>query len=150
MNHALLQLHPFTISQARSFVAQHHRHHHPPPGGLFALAVAINDQIVGCAIVGRPIARAYQDGHTAEVTRLCTIDGQTHAASKLYAAAWRAARAIGYTRLITYTLASERGTSVHAAGWRELHKTKGGSWNCPSRPRSDTHPTAPKTLWEAP
>jgi hypothetical protein len=35
----------------------------------------------------------------------------------LYGAIARAARALGYRRLITYTLASESGTSLRAVGW---------------------------------
>jgi hypothetical protein len=66
----------------------------------------------------------------------------------LYAAAWRAARAMGYRRLITYTLLTEKGTSLRAAGYKTLYEVKGRSWDCPSRPRVDTHPTEDKLLWE--
>jgi hypothetical protein len=94
------------------------------------------------------VARALDNGWTLEVTRCCT-DSTPHAASMLYAAAWRAAKALGYTRLITYTLISEPGTSLKAAGWKTLYTTDGGSWNCPSRPRVDKAPTVQKHLWEA-
>ena len=96
---------PVTMQDAREWVDRHHRHHRAPKGGLFALAVALGDEIKGVAIVGRPVARALQDGWTAEVTRVAVIEGVPHACSKLYAAAWRAARALGWRRLITYTLA---------------------------------------------
>ena len=88
-----------------------------------------------------------EDGWTAEVTRLCT-DGTPHVASKLYAACWRAARAMGYRRLLTYVLANESGVSVKAAGWREIGRAGGGSWNRTSRPRIDSHPTCQKLLFE--
>jgi len=105
------------------------------------------DKLVGVVIVGRPVARGFDNGWTAEITRCCT-DGTKNAASMLYAAAWRAARAMGYRRLITYTLIEEPGTSLRAAGMKEIGKTKGGSWNCPARPRTDKAPLGQKTLWE--
>ena len=67
----------------------------------------------------------------------------------LYAAAWRAARAMGYRRLITYILAQERGVTLRAVGWRLIGEAGGGSWSCPSRTRVDTAPTQIKLLWEA-
>jgi len=143
-----LNLQPITQSEAFAFIRRHHRHHEPPQGWLFGVAVNNGQQVVGVATIGRPVARGLQDGYTAEVTRCCT-DGTPHVASKLYAAAWRAARALGYRRLVTYTLVEESGTSLRAAGWRPLYQTRGGSWSCPSRPRVDTHPLGQKTLWEA-
>src|SRR5262245_34252964 len=107
-----LQLQPITQREAAVFIRQHHRHHPPPQGYRWAVAVNDGAQVVGVATIGRPVARAYDDGYTAEVTRCCT-DGTPHVASMLYGAAWRAARALGYRRLITYTLASEAGTSLH-------------------------------------
>ena len=90
-----------------------------------------------------------QDGWTAEVTRLCVIDGARNACSFLYASCWRAARALGYRRLITYTLPEEGGASLRAAGWKCLGEAGGGSWNRAERPRVDTHPTQVKLRWEA-
>lgn len=112
------------------------------------MAANDGDRVVGVAVVGRPVARMLQDGYTAEVTRLCT-DGTPHVASKLYAACWRAARALGYRRLITYILDSEPGTSLVAAGWRLVGAAGGGSWDRKDRPRVDTHPIGQKQLWEA-
>lgn len=143
-----LNLQPVTFREACDFVRQHHRHHAPPRGWLFGCAVNDGEKIVGVVMVGRPVARRLQDGYTAEVTRLCT-DGTMNVASMLYGAAWRAARALGYRRLITYTLASEKGGSLVAAGWKEIGKAGGGSWNVPSRPRVDKAPTEQKTLWQA-
>jgi hypothetical protein len=101
----------------------------------------------GVAIVGRPVARSRDDGLTLEVTRLAT-DGCDNACSALYAAAWRAARAMGYRRIGTYTLKSEPGTSLRAAGWIIIHEVRGRSWSCESRPRVDKYPDEPKFLWE--
>jgi len=144
-----LALQPITLKAARLFVQLHHRHHPPPQGGLFAIACADEEKVCGVAIVGRPVARRLQDGWTAEVTRLAT-DSTPHVASKLYAACWRAARAMGYRRLISYVLKREAGTSLAAAGWRPLYEVKGREkgWNVPSRPREVKAPTEAKTLWE--
>ena len=136
-----------TLREARAFVDKHHRHHRAPQGGKFAIGVNNGETVVGVIIVGRPVARLLDDGWTAEVTRCCT-DGTKHAASKLYAAAWRAARAMGYRRLISYTLKEERGTSLLAAGYRVVGSAGGGTWNRRGRPRVDTHPTGQKMLWE--
>lgn len=142
-----LHLQPITQAEAAAFIRRHHRHHDPPLGWKLGLAVNDGEKVVGVITVGRPVARMLDDGYTAEVTRCCT-DGTKHAASKLYAAAWRAARAMGYRRLITYTLVEEPGTSLVAAGWKPLYQTTGGSWSRDNRPRVDHHPLGQKTLWE--
>lgn len=143
-----LQIVPCNISDAKSFVDQHHRHHKAPIGGLFAVACADGDSVVGVAIVGRPVARMLDDGFTAEVTRLCSL-GVKNAPSMLYQACWRAARALGFRKLITYTLESETGHSLIASGWKKIAEVKGRSWHCPSRPRVDKHPLQNKIRWEA-
>lgn len=140
---------PMTLREARGFVDAHHRHHRAPQGGMFAIGAAEGDAAVGVVIVGKPVARALDDDYTAEVTRLAVLEGHPNACSMLYAAAWRAARAMGYRRLITYTLASEPGTSLRAAGWHVVGEVKGRSWHTPSRPRVDKHPTQDKLRWEA-
>lgn len=144
-----LSLQPISIKDASRFVGEHHRHHNPPQGAKFAIAVNNGHDIVGVALVGRPVARALDDGWTAEVTRLCVIEGIRNGCSMLYAASWRAARAMGYKKLITYILQSETGISLIAAGYREIGVAGGGSWNRKSRPRVDKHPTEQKKLFEA-
>lgn len=143
----MLELVPITISDAKAYVDEHHRHHGSPVGGLFAVAVATEGAVCGVAIVGRPVARGASDGWTAEVTRCCT-NGSKNACSKLYGACWRAARALGYRRLITYTLATEPGASLRAAGWRIVGEVRARSWHTKSRPRVDKHPTQAKFRWE--
>lgn len=139
---------PCSIQDAREYVRQFHRHHGAPLSGLFAVAVATDEELVcGVAIVGRPVARALQDGWTAEVTRVAT-DGTKNACSALYAACWRAARALGWRKLVTYTLASEPGTSLRAAGWRIVGEVTARSWHCKSRPRVDRAPLQAKIRWE--
>jgi hypothetical protein len=142
-----LALQPISFAEACEFVKRHHRHHIPPIGHKFCVAVNNGEQIVGVAIVGRPVARMSDNGWALEVTRCCT-DGTPNACSALYAACWRAAKALGYRRLITYTLPSEGGASLRAAGWRIVGESPGGSWSCQSRPRIDKHPTLPKLCWE--
>ena len=134
-----LHLLPVSLRTANAFVLSHHRHHRPVQGAKFALAVTLSDSdlIHGVAIVGRPVARHLDDGWTLEVTRLCT-DGAPNACSKLYGAAWKVARALGYIRLITYTLSDEGGASLRAAGWRLVGARGGGAWSRPGRPRADT------------
>lgn len=138
---------PITLRGANAFVALRHRHHRPVRGCCFCIAATTIDGVVGVCIVGRPVARHLQDGLTAEVTRLCT-DGTPNACSLLYGAAWRAARAIGYTRLVTYTLPEEGGASLRGAGWRCVGEAGGGSWSRPSRAREDKAPTRSKLRWE--
>jgi len=142
-----LVLQPISIGEAQRFVTQHHRHHDAPTGALFAVAVSDGEAVRGVAVIGRPVARMLQDGWTAEVTRVCTL-GDQNAPSMLYGAAWRAARALGYRRLITYTLGSEPGTSLVASGWKLVGAAGGGSWHRANRPRVDTAPTEQKQLWE--
>ncbi len=142
-----LELQPVTLKEAYYFIDQHHRHHKAPQGAKFAIACNDGPKVVGVIVVGRPVARCLDDTWTAEVTRCCT-DGTRNAPSMLYGAAWRAARAMGYKRLITYTLKTEPGTSLRAANWRLVGKAGGRSWNRRERPRIDHHPTGQKLLWE--
>lgn len=143
-----LTLQPITFAEGCEFVRRFHRHHPPAQGWKFGIGVNDGDRLVGVITLGRPVARPYDDGFTIEATRCCT-DGTAHVASKLYAAAWRAARAMGYRRLVTYTLKSELGTSLKAAGYRVVHEVRGRSWDTPTRRRIDRHPTEDKLLWEA-
>jgi hypothetical protein len=142
-----LRLIPITLREANAYVKRHHRHHKPVRGCKFTLAVANGDEVCGVAIVGRPVARHLDDDWTAEVLRVCT-DGTKNACSMLYGAAWRAARAMGYRRLVTYTLNTEPGVSLDAAGWQNVGECGGGKWHRERRPRVDEHPTQMKFRWE--
>lgn len=143
-----LRIVPVTLAEANAFVTEHHRHHKPVPGAKFCVAVALKDAIVGVAIVGRPVSRMLDDGWTLEVNRTCT-DGTKNANSCLYGACRRVAFGLGYRKLITYTLPTESGASLTAAGWRCIGEAGGGQWSRESRPRIDTHPTQTKLRWEA-
>lgn len=143
-----LFLHPVTLQEANAFIERFHRHHKPVVGHKFSLGCADSDGPHGVIVVGRPVARSLDDGLMLEVTRCCS-DGFRNTCSFLYGAAWRATKALGYTRLGTYTLPEEGGASLRAAGWRLIGERGGGSWNRPSRPRIDTHPLQKKLFWEA-
>lgn len=149
MDQRRLTIVPCDLPEANAFVERHHRHHRPVVGHKFSLAVVDEaGEVHGVAIIGRPVARMLDDGLTLEVTRVAT-DGTPNACSALYGAARRAAFALGYKRIGTYTLDTEPGTSLRAAGWRCLGRAGGGSWDCRSRPRVDRHPLQQKLRWEA-
>lgn len=112
----MLRLKPITFRAACAFVAAHHRHHKPPRGHKFSIGVLDGERLCGVAMVGRPVARAYDDGWQAEVIRTCT-DGTPHVNSMLYGACRRATFAMGYRRVFTYIHADEGGVSLRAAGW---------------------------------
>lgn len=143
-----LEIVPITLNEAKRFVKDNHRHNPETVGHKFSIGASDGEKIVGVVMVGRPVARHLDNGWVLEVNRCCT-DGTKNANSLLYAAAWRAARALGYRRLITYTLKTEAGTGLLAAGWKVIGETSGGSWNCKARPRVDKHTLGQRTLWEA-
>lgn len=129
---------PMDLAEANQFVANFHRHNNPVVGHRFSVGASDGARLVGVGILGRPVARTLQDGGTAEVSRCCVLaDAPKGTCSFLYAALWRAWRAIGGTRLITYTLQSESGASMRGAGWRVAHETAesaGTGWlNRPGR-----------------
>ena len=125
---------PISLAEANAFVAENHRHHRPVVGSKFQVAVSWGDQIVGVAIAGRPVSRHLDDGWTIEVNRSCTAS-HPNVNSMLYGAVARAAFALGYRKVITYTLRSESGASLRAAGWRTVAEITGREWTTPSRPR---------------
>ncbi|WP_018908809.1 XF1762 family protein [Salinispora arenicola] len=139
---AQLRIAPVSLAEARAFVARHHRHNPAPVGHKFSLAIMDTSGIRrGVAIVGRPVARSLDDGQTLEVTRVCT-DGTANACSALLGAAWRAARELGFRRLITYTQTSETGASLRGAGWTQVAEIRPrAGWTSQGRPRQDKHPT---------
>lgn len=110
---------PIMQAEALAFVANFHRHNKPPCGSMLQVGASDGARLVGVAIAGLPVSRVLMDGATLEVTRCCVLDDAPKGScSFLYAALWRAARALGWRRLVTYTLASESGASLRGAGWR--------------------------------
>ena len=142
-----MRLKPLTLAVANEFIKAYHRHHGAVIGYKFAIGLLDdNDNLRGVVITGRPVSRRLDDGFTAEVTRLCT-DGVTNGCSCLYSAAARTAKAMGYRKIITYILETENGASLRASGWTFEGIRGGGSWNQPSRARTDKSPTCKKKLY---
>lgn len=139
---------PVTFKEAKKFISQHHRHHIAPQGYKFAIAISDGINIVGIAIAGRPVSRLRDNGSTIEVTRLCVKNGYKNVCSMLYSRVAVVAKTMGYKKIITYTLESENGKSLLAAGFKYYGTNKGGSWNTKCRPRADKAPTIPKKIWE--
>ena len=136
-----LQLVPISISEANEFVFNFHRHNKPTQGGKFAIGASDGTELIGVAIIGRPIARFLDDGFTAEVLRVCTLDDSPkNTCSKLYGASWRASKAMGYTKIITYTLQSESGASLKGAGWEVVAESKSNKTGWMNRPGREWQP----------
>lgn len=152
------ELRPCEFKEACAFVAQHHRHHRPPQGHRFSLKALRDGKVVGVAIVGRPVARNNQDGFTLELTRLCT-DGTRNACTFLIGRVKRVGRALGYKRLISFTLEEEPGAAWRAAGMEQTGTVKGQPWRYSGAPllwpifdskatRRNAHPLVDKRKWE--
>ena len=143
-----LTLRPISRNEATAWIATYHRHlKRPPKGWLFGVELRLGcSRRVGVACAGRPLARLLQDGVTCEITRVCT-DGAPNACSFAYGALRRAAFALGYTRVITYTRMDEDGASLRAAGFRDEGPAGGGEADRPSRPRAPVQDPSPKRRW---
>lgn len=147
-----LVLVPLTRRAANAYIGEHHRHHGKVVGDLFRVGIRCGERLVGCAVVGRPVSRIIQrdEPQICELVRLCVGEGAPgNTLRTLHGAVLRAAWALGYTRVITYTLKTESGNSMRDAGYRVLGERKGRSWNTRSRPRTDKHVIADRMLWEA-
>ena len=108
---------PIKHLEAAEFVGNFHRHNKPPAGSVFCVGASDGAKLIGVAIVGRPVARNLDDGRTLEVTRCCVVDDAPKGScSFLYARCWQAAKALGWQKLITYTLQSESGASLRGGG----------------------------------
>lgn len=152
-----MEIRPITLRDANAYVAQHHRHNQPTNGHKWSIACYDGERLCGVAICGQPIARKLDDGLTIEIRRVCT-DGTKNACSMLYGASCRVAKAMGYRRVITYTLQSETGASLKASNFTNCGEAGGVSWNMPSRPREEyqttlfgterKYPNERKVRWE--
>jgi hypothetical protein len=139
---------PVTLREANAYVDQYHRHHKGNAKHRISTGVIDGDgDLRGVAIMARPKARNIDQYAITEVVRLAT-DGCPNACSALYGACCRIGDAAGYAKVITYTLLSEPGTSLRAAGWKPTAVTAGGSWDREDRPRTDSHPLDRKIRWE--
>lgn len=141
---------PVDFTEARDFVGDWHRHHSDVHFHKFSIGLATADELVGVAIIGTPKPTAYCDGLTLEAYRVCVADSIPNGCSMLYGAAWRAAKALGWRRLVTYTQEGESGASLRAAGYRIIAERPArhgiGRANRPRRKAADG---IARTLWEA-
>lgn len=141
---------PVELKTAQAFVGRIHRHHQPPQGHRFSLGLwhHADNELHGVLVAGRPVARLA--GHPCdvlEVTRLAT-DGIRNGCSILYAAAARAAAAMGFISIQTYILDTELGTSLRAAGWTYFGPAGGGQWHhTDGKERRTDQPTGIKGKW---
>jgi len=142
-----LRVVPLSLADANAVVLALHRHHKPATGHRFSLGVIDdNGVIVGVAIIGRPVARMVDHLMVCEVSRVAT-DGTKNACSKLLGAAARAAQAMGYAKIQTYTLPVEGGASLRGSGWVSEGSAGGGQWVHTAGPRCQSQPTQIKTRW---
>lgn len=144
-----LQLRPLTLRDARRFADQWHSHLDRPEGAIVAVGVEFGGELVCVALLGRPPARLLQDaGNVAEVIRVASDGSTRHAASKALGAITRAGLALGWSRLVSYTLLGEAGTIYRACGWRPTALTRGGESDRPSRARAPVQQPGRKVRWE--
>ena len=149
MTQIKLRIFPMVLADANTLVVHWHRHHKPIAQSKFCIGVCDepDGRVCGAAIVGRPVARLLDDGITLEVNR-CVTDGTPNACSALYGAVARAAKALGYQRVFTYTRIDEPGASLRAAGWLlDDPSIRARSWNMPGRSRVDRTEIIGRQRW---
>jgi len=143
-----MRVRPISLNAARDWIAATHRHlRRPVTGWLFGVEILHDNERVGVACAGRPASRMLQDGETCEITRVAVLEGHRNACSFAYGALRRAAAALGYRRVVTYTLEHEPGSSLRAAGFRDDGPAGGGEADRPSRPRNAVEQSGPKRRW---
>lgn len=135
----MIELVPVDLATARRFIADHHRHNPRTSGWKWGVGLHLDGDLVGVAMASRPVSPKLQaaEPRTLEIIRVCTL-GHQNANSRLYGALCRAAKALGYLSAITYTLESESGASLLAAGFvceGPAGGRPGQTWNVQSRPR---------------
>lgn len=120
-----LKIIPTTLREANAFVERFHRHNKKTQGHKFSVGAVAGEDLVGVAIVGRPVARKLDDGFTTEITRVCVKpEAPKNTCSFLYGRCWRIWQQMGGLRMITYTLQSESGSSLRASDWKILGETR--------------------------
>lgn len=141
-----LSLAPCTVKAALRYVAEHHRHLPKLQGGLFAAScVDPAGEVVAVAIAGNP-SRVWQGDGKIVITRVAaTVAG--NACGMLYGSLCRAAAALGYREVWTYTLPEEDGRTLKGAGFKDMGLTDGGDYGRPSRARAPAVRPEPKRRW---
>lgn len=136
---------PCTIKRAKAEVLRLHRHLPVVGWGRFAAAASFAGVVVGVGIVGNG-PRVWEGTTKMVITRVAT-DGTRNACTLIYGALCRAGKALGYTEAWTYTLPEEPGTSLRAAGFRDMGVTDGGEHDRVGRPRRKAVRDEPKRRW---
>lgn len=132
----MLKAVPVDFKTASAFVNKYHRHHISPPRDKYRVGCERDGELVGVAMVGRPVSAVLAKDMILEVTRLCVLDNETNVCSFLYSRCARIAKEMGYTKIITYILSTENGTSLKASGWYcEDADCGGATWECSKRSR---------------
>lgn len=143
-----LEVRPITFKAAKAWISTTHRHlKQPLTGWLFGIEVLEDGLRVGVACAGRPKARMLQDGTTCEITRVAIQPGVQNGCSFAYGSLRKAAAALGYKRIYTYTRLDEGGVSLRASGWTCEGEAGGGEWHRPSRSRETTEDPVKKVRW---
>jgi len=125
-----LTIQPITLKKANQIIKEFHRHNDVVVGCRYCLAALHEDEIVGVAVVGRPLSRRLDDELTAEITRVCVKDNAPkNTNSFLYGRCWRVWQQMGGKRMITYTLQEESGSSLKAVNWKIIGETGGWEQN---------------------
>lgn len=141
-----LEIVPISLKTANTYVTENHRHHKACRGCKFCIGVKSDvGELCGVAICGRPVSRYYDDNLTLEINRLCT-NGAKNACSILYGACIRIAKAMGYKRIVTYTLQSENGASLKASNFQYDGIAGGKMWTG-TRARDNGVPHELKKRW---
>lgn len=140
---------PVGLREANEAVERLHRKLGQVQGHKFALGLrrGADEELVGVAVCARPVARHLDDGLTAEVRRVAVDPSVVNGCTKLLGAAARAASAMGYRRLVTYTSDGETGASLYAAGWDPIGESAGGNWGSKGRPRRRGEDEGRKVVW---
>jgi hypothetical protein len=130
----VITLRPATRDEVNELVRLWHRHHNPVQGCRFAAIASVDGEDVGAMIVGRPEAPAFDQRVVAEVTRLAlraTVKDDPrmyNVGSRLLGAAWRAHKALGGGRMVSYVRIDETGSVYKAAGWEPVAETEPRDW----------------------
>lgn len=142
-----LRIVPMTVKEARRLVKQWHRKLEDIQGGLFAAGLEVDGELRGVAVAGNP-ARVWQGTGRLVISRVAVEDGVPNGCSRLYAAIARAAEALGWREIWTYTTPQEPGSSVLGAGFENMGLSDDNADHSRvSRPRRAPRLKGPKVRW---
>ena len=88
-----MQIVPLTVENALVFLASHDRHYRSDAKPIFAIGISTEEKLCGAVIVGAAEGAELQLSHIYSA-------GESLGYTLLYGAAWRAAKALGYERMI--------------------------------------------------